>query len=645
MQEEVGFRKSVSSEFECIDRIYEENILRGIIRDANGSFWDILQCIKHKQIVLLGAGNESLDAYDFLLGFGVDIYCFSSEDEADKGKKLFGKRVLSRVEIIESVKNPVFVEIQSRYSAWGFGGVDFYHYMGYKRNEQFFLLCDYVEIPKNGFVHILNLKSIDRKIVLAGDYWLCLKLKQMLKVRCEKLYERIVFYDVLEEYENQKEGLKRIVKNEICINDICLLLIPSYVGYYDNKEQNHSYRETVRRKYLLAILEVISVDVVDYPIDNLLFFGEIKNYSQQHIHSDLKVKKIILGSIEDHNGNAFFRGLLDNHPQILMMGYNFINENLYSICIRLEMEHKDNILSLLWKFYYEEKEKSAQDEWPETIINKFNHSMEELLSVNDTFTSQELFVMIHISYAKAWEMKIGNISDMIIYWEPHNMKRENLEDYAVWLGKSGISGQIVNVVRNALMQKGSRLKGLEEKGWFPEINKKAFYCTLANLNIRRKEYDGWGRLTVRFEDLKCNPDKELTRICDEWEIEWSDTLLETTIHGQKDFYDNITGFNLAPVFRTYEEYYSEFDRFRIMVITSPFQKKYGYSYVSCLTFNRRELQKLFEKNFRFEKFLGERANMYDAVIQRFIADNLWSARRDEVMGKYKESEMQDKNSG
>ncbi len=81
------------------------------------------------------------------------------------------------------------------------------------------------------------------------------------------------------------------------------------------------------------------------------------------------------------------------------------------------------------------------------------------------------------------------------------------------------------------------------------------------------------------------------------------------------------------------------------MITSPFQKKYGYSYVSCLTFNRRELQKLFEKNFRFEKFLGERANMYDAVIQRFIADNLWSARRDEVMGKYKESEMQDKNSG
>lgn len=51
---------------------------------------------------------------------------------------MLGKRILNRRAVTENVKNPVFIEAKAKYSAWGFGGTDFFHYYGYKRNQDFF---------------------------------------------------------------------------------------------------------------------------------------------------------------------------------------------------------------------------------------------------------------------------------------------------------------------------------------------------------------------------------------------------------------------------------------------------------------------------------------------------------------------------
>lgn len=61
------------------------------------------------------------------------------------------------------------------------------------------------------------------------------------------------------------------------------------------------------------------------------------------------------------------------------------------------------------------------------------------------------------------------------------------------------------------------------------------------------------------------------------------------------------GFVLDPIYKQYEEYFSSFDRMRLCLIDGPFQKGYGYPYVSCLDFSRRELQEIFLKEFRWEK--------------------------------------------
>ncbi len=58
---------------------------------------------------------------------------------------------------------------------------------------------------------------------------------------------------------------------------------------------------------------------------------------------------------------------------------------------------------------------------------------------------------------------------------------------------------------------------------------------------------------------------------------------------------------MKAVFNKYEQYLSEFDRFRISIACSPYQKKHGYSYEDCMKFSRRELQDMFLKSFRFQE--------------------------------------------
>lgn len=110
--------------------------------------------------------------------------------------------------------------------------------------------------------------------------------------------------------------------------------------------------------------------------------------------------------------------------------------------------------------------------------------------------------------------------------------------------------------------------------------------------------------------------------------------MKTTKHGQESSYNNghaiINNFDLRPVYNMYEEYFSEFDRFRMMIIDAPWQRKYGYSYVSMAKFSRRELQELFLKKFRYEdllEFNNEKEKLiYRVGLLNMFRRKLWQNR-------------------
>lgn len=616
--------RSVSEEFECIDKIYEANVKNGIIKDCKGDINELLSFLKNEsEIVLFGSGHDELNAYDFLVKNGVHIECFADPRVDEQSHKIFGKDVLSRLEARETYKNAVFIDCVSKFSSWGGGRIDYYDYIGYKRNERFFLLKDYIELQENNLLNLLK----GKKVILAGDIYLCSCLDNYLT---QNSIFTMGYLDVLEQIG---EGGQTEL-TQICIKDInsvevtCLLVLPEYF------RPDHKQRmEEDKKKFINYLKENDINDYTEYFSCMSSFICIEKNNNVKYTKKQLIPKRVILGSIESCSGNEFFRGLLDWHPSILMIYYSNLNSKLFWICIRLAEVSAENILSQFWKIY----EAEGKGNYAQRIHRpeRFNKKMKQLLKCGESFTSQELFVIFHVSfmYMCGIDIKEENIKNMVIYWEPHHTTREILEECVMWLGCEKVNCDIINLVRDACKKNGSLLKGIILMNW-AEDKTLARYMALSYRSIDKKKYDYNERIVVRFEDLKCNPRKILFDICDKWGIEWSDSLLTTTHNGEKNSYDNgekvVKDFDLESVYNNYEQYFSEFDRFRIMIATAPWQRKYGYPYVEISQFSRRECQELFSKRFRFENMIKYNGSMskleVDIEVQNIIRVLLQNVR-------------------
>lgn len=626
-EKNTGMRRSVSVEFECIDRIYEANILQGSIKDAADGYGDdgIVKKLNGKTIGILEAGTESLNTYDLLLGYGVDISFFVSDRKDVQGKMIYGKKVISLWEAREKFENLVFIDACSKYSAWGFGETDFYDYLGYKRNRSFFLMRDYMEVGHNGLQNVLNymMKQSGGRLILAGDVWLCQRMKQTLEIRN---FNRVTDIVVLENHGDD------VSRHEICERDIGLVILPEYYGNQDDPQKNRVAVE-MRNRYLSRISSFPVWNVEVYDFDNE-FIKKNEKQKASCGESLYKVKTILIGASDGFSGNKFFRDLLDNHPDIVMLDWSSLNNNLFLLCMRLSMAKGQNILDLFWELCEEQKgcpDENFAEDFSEKEI--FNQNMREMLVVKETFTSQELFIMIHVAYAKMWGKEIKDIQNMCIYWEPHFVPRNKCEDYAVWLEEACDYKYIVNIVRNACMSAGSYLKLLNRLNIF-SYNAGVFAQIFKYFGEEKKEYAGWNRITFRFEDLKCRPKEELSVLCSKLDIAWSDSLLETTIHGKTSSLWGITGFDLKPVYYTYEEFFSSFDRFRITLITASWQKQYDYPYVDNLDFSRRQLQEMFLKEFRFERDSYRNCEEKKKIreeVQKIISICFQMNRRNEVL--------------
>ena len=548
----------------------------------------------------MGCDIEAQKVYGFLKKNGIDICCFMGQ----QNHKIFGKEILNRADICNIYKTPVYIECNSIGSAWG-GIVDYFDYMGYERNKQFVMLRDYVEIPDKSLVYAVE----NQKVALVGDYFLCKKLSNYLYLNGAVVTECL-------EIQPKKGTLQKLsdLQQDGMREDVTWLIVTPRV--YD---ENVTWKTETEQ----ALSFCRENEIRDYT-DSFSYMGlwldiETKKAFEKEW---LMPNRIVIGAIEDHCGNDFFRSLLDGHPSILMIRfYGALNNNLFWICVALSVLDAKDILPAFWDNY----EKIAT----ETIYNKnkFNEKMKQLLIRGDKFTSQELFVIFHIAYMYMCS-DIGevDIRSMVIYWEAHYMPREILEDCVKWLAEEGkVPCSIINMPRNICMKMGSKMKDILMLK--RDMTKKR---GIWQQSIEKKHYDNVDRLIVRFEDLKCNPKETLLNICDKWGISWSESLMSTTQYGKKLSYDNgirmISDFDLEPVYNTYEKFFSEFDRLRIQIINAPWQRKYGYPYVELANFSRRELQEMFLKPFRFEE-RSEDNKKLELSIQKIIRKKLRYARR------------------
>lgn len=618
--------RSASPEFECIDRIYEANVLAGKIKDAKGDLDELLREARGKEIVILGTDARAQDTYDLLYEHGIDICCFAEwkdDGNADVCRTLLGRSVVNVNEAVKSKRDTVFIDCSEKNSALGTEIVDIFDYYGYERNKQFFLIQDYTDVPCTNLLHVLK----DKKVFFAGDEQLCEMLFEYLRDKEQGDIE-LAYIEL-----SQCEAMKA--------TDILCVVNPWFDLHALKLEENPKawyFRETLSKQGIVSYTDYFEQVQALVRVD-LYRNRDRKKYAIK----GMLPKGILLGRIPAASGNVFFRGILDGHPAILKWGYNVLNNNLFLYCIRLAGEKAENILTVFKKICREEFAFRLEEEFG--CWDKFEESADAMLSLKESFTSQELFVIFHIAYDEMLcGYKIMDLDQKIIYWEPHNLMRKNYPFFAQWLEDEHLTGQTVFMHRDSIIWSGSYYK-------FDRGKQSAFaFVPGAQTDEGMPDdinYRYWKEFHVRLEDIKLHPERELRKLCRRLGIQWSETMLRTTNNGQAWEYDGIFGFDLKPVFNKYEEFLSEFDRFRISIISSPYQKKYGYTYEDCMKFSRKELQEMFLKEFRFQmelRFRNKRHKVaYFLRIHNLFMKQLWRVRRhilmDDIVPEFGEVEI------
>ena len=610
--------RSASPEFECIDRIYEANVLEERIRNTIGGLDEFMTKLKEeREIVILGADRKAQDTYDLLMAHGIDICGFAMQNKKDEMR--LGRKIMSIEEAMRSLEHPVFLNYTDVHGALGEEWTEYFDYRGYERNEQYFLVRDYADIPTSNLIHVLH----GKKVWLTGDPRLCQLLTDYLNLI--ENGEVTVQYTVLGEKITAEE------------EDISCLVVPDYKNKKDIRENKEAERREMLRK---KMTEMGFIGHTEYFVC-IRCFALIDLYlnkgAEKYTVSELLPKGFLLGRIPYRSGNIFFRGVMDGHPEVLISHINSdFHNNVFYYCIRLANIDSDKVMLLFWEIYGAE---ASSDDIVFLHPEIFEERVKSLLSLKERFTSQELFVLFFTAYIEMISSRhILDVSKLVIYWEPHGIERSEFPYYALWLEDQKVNGNTILLCRDSIVRTGAmynhdynRAKG---RNLLPTPRPTAFWVMFENgsaLDGEDLNYQYWTEYKMRFEDLKTKPVEKLTEICEVMNIEWSDSMLRTTSNGKPSEFMGIIDFDLKPVFNKYENYFSEYDRFRISIVSSPYQKRYGYTYDNCLKFTRREIQEMFLKPFLFDEkaMFGEPEN--DIGLYEWMRWRLWHVRKHMVL--------------
>ena len=559
--------RSVSVEFECIDIIYERNVKNRIIKQACLCYDEFLEKLNGSEcIAIKDIGQESLTAYDWLLGSGLTNICLLTNEENDNGQRFIDEKPLYNLkQICQKYKNAIIIDCQNEHSTLGMDGLDNFDYKGFERNKRYFCLKEYVELPKSDLRHVLNGKNI----VLAGDVFLCKRFYEYYKEEME--CNNITYYNILndDKAEWYHGDMPLVTKENINKKDLLIVFAPEYI-YSDKKIWDLNKHKKIRTKF--------AEQLYYEKCHNYLFSSQYIPENQMHSGTKykadkLKPKGIIVGAMLMGCGNVLLRLMLREYDKIVMMRYGVLNENLILFCVKLAGEKSENILNAFWMLMTDAAGAEGINKEFQGI-NLFNKKMTEMLQLVSRPTAQELFVIFHVAYEAMYGKDVSDVSDCIIFWETHGLTRIVYPDYIRWLDEESIRGLVVTNSRNNVVRAGGMIRCLKESDYFSRTDTVLLRAALESPEEWNEKESVWGNIEVKFEELKCNPQSVIKKIGDGIGISF-DNLLDHTIYNGEIAYQNIEKI-IKPVYNPYEEFLSQFDKMHIAILSSEWQKKRGY---------------------------------------------------------------------
>lgn len=540
------------------------------------------------EIIIYCAAGYGEEILLKLISLGYNIVCFCDNAKRNEGSFLLGVPVYNYQKCCLEYPDAVYVIANSTYATALEIGLEL-EQDGYIKNLSYYIsieleLQGLLSDEKEGIREVLK----NQVLILFGNLFLC------------ELFEKWAynFINNSKTYichtENEIDSYKRIYPDA--------LWIPLEKGFTGLDIQKNELLVQLLQKHNICLFSRFFLSHMVYceefvSVHNNCQFEDFKNTC------GLQVKKVLFLKTSSFSGSLFIDSLLDSHPNILYLGISGWSLNIWYIIKSVIKEPEETLTEAII---------SKISECAGNVVLKledYKSILKKYIKPGKEYSERDLFLIIHLVN---YELLYGNIpkGEAIIYMDIHeNMIMRN--SIFKWLEQMGFEVILLEMLRNPYKRFGSAIKwerGINQG----TINSSIIYFLLymmsgSTMDEIERKYD---IIRIRFEDLKTNPEQILEKLCHILEIPWSNTLLQTTLSGKESVYvsngEKITGFDLKPVYHTYDEYFDTFDKFRLDLLFREKSKAYGYSYIDRDKYpgTFEEMAGLFRIPFCFEKYIS-----------------------------------------
>jgi len=342
-----------------------------------------------------------------------------------------------------------------------------------------------------------------------------------------------------------------------------------------------------------------------YPIDFAARYGiDYTQFNPQPIRIADVSRMIWHTQLSTHNGGDFFNEIFDSHPNLLcmpsIMFYN-IEEEIEKM--RETLGKVDSLRSAMDVF----------ESWGKPRL------VEELYHMREP-SNKDLLVAMYLCQ-KDWNKSLDKASRICpaLFFQPHfhnivydlnvddesgdtMLYAENVEE----INKSNLfrkfkyiktftpmrrfttsHGATVKFMYNSAVEDERKKKEDAEAG--KEVSKKIGIVSDAiseRVFNRSFMVDQWDRLyrdsvLVRFEDGKLNPTATFTALAAFLDLPYTESMTYCSEKGERDpvsYAGNVTGFDPSTIYRTYDEYVNDNERYFIEYFLRDAYEFYGYDF-------------------------------------------------------------------
>lgn len=553
--------------------------------------------LQTKELIIWCAGQYGNEVFTQATKIGWNVCCFCDMQKEKQGKFVRNVPVYCFEDAYEKYPHAVIIIANSNYAECMRIGRTLEE-QGFIKNQSYFIAID---LEVRGILPIMKapFNIINREIILIGPQYLC--------------------ESFMEWAEESKDQIK-ICPSE---KDIAIwkqkfpnaLWIPLYRDplsiEYDRKV-NEYYNRLLEEKVLFTEWFLKHFDYCD---------GKNNKKLQDDLLNN-PVNKILFNILPSNSGNTFLDGVLDSHPNILSFGIDMYvwSNNIWDI---VKIAGKEEGAEIAERIVQKIQEYTL-NAWNKGInvvsviplpdrdlswLDRYRYFLCKRMNEDRRYTEKEILIKMYLAWKEACGQAISG-EETVIYVDIH-ASCVIPETYCMtvrWLERLGFEVILIQMIRRPYALSGSVMKLHRALGDFKADT--AVSCLLfAAYEIMYNELSRLKILRLRFEDVKQYPEIVLRKLCRELQILWDENMLETTSAGKisKCIIGNeeTTGYDMKPVWYSYDEYFDSFDKFRLDILYREKCKAYDYSYVSEEKYPMPidELIELFSIPFQFEKYI------------------------------------------